>query len=121
MINIPLQAIPNQNFTFQDVDTLTNYFIYIKTCGIGDAQIMAFTIAIDDLVVVSGCRAVAGFPLLASAYQQNGNFVVLTANDDLPDYTKFGITQYLIYASQTELDAIAQAQTVALTDVEDLT
>jgi hypothetical protein len=121
MINIPLQAIPNQNFTFQDVTTQTNYFIEIKTCSSGDSQIAAFSISIDDVLIVSGCRAVAGFPLLASAYQQNGNFVVLTVDDALPDYTRFGIDQFLIYANQLELNAIATSQATALTDLEALT
>jgi hypothetical protein len=121
MQNIPLQAIPNQNFMFQDATTQTNYFIQIKTCSFDDAQIAAFTISINDVLTVSGCRAVAGYPILASVYQQNGNFVVLTANDDIPDYRRFGIDQFLIYANQTELNAIATAQATALTDIEDLT
>ena len=121
MINIPLQAIPNQNFSFQDTTTQVNYFITINTVGVGNAQVMAFDISIDGVVVVLGCRAVSGYPILASAYQQNGNFVMTTINDDLPDYRQFGITQYLIYANQTELDDITAAQALALLDVEALT
>jgi len=121
MLNIPLQNIPNQTLSFQDTDTQVNYDIDIKACVLEDAQIMAFTITINDVVTVSGCRAVAGFPLLASAYQQNGNFVVLTQNDDLPDYTQFGITQFLVYANQNELNAIAAANATALINTEDLT
>ena len=121
MINIPLQTIPNQNFTYQDFDTQVNYFIDIKTCGIGSAQIAAFSISINDVIVVSGCRAVAGFPILASQYQENGNFLMVTANDDLPDYTRFGIDQFLIYANQNELNAIQVASALALTDIENLT
>lgn len=117
---IPLQAIPNQSLSFQDTTTQTNYFISIKTCGLLTAQIMAFDISINDVVVVSGCRAVAGYPILASKYQQNGNFVVLTANDDLPDYTKFGVTQYLIYANQDELDAIATDSAAFALTIESL-
>ncbi len=117
---IPLQAIPNQNLSFQDTTTQTNYFISIKTCGLALAQVMAFDITIDDVIVVSGCRAVAGYPILASKYQENGNFVVLTANDDLPDYTKFGISQYLIYANQDELDQISADAELALLSIEAL-
>ncbi len=125
MIILPLQAVPNQNFSFQDNDTQVNYFISIKTCGTNtaeiQAQVMTFDISINDVLVVSGCRAVAGFPLLASKYQENGNFVVLTANDDLPDYTKFGISQYLLYANQLEIDQIIADANAVLLDIEALT
>jgi len=121
MLQIPLQNIATQSLSFQDYDTQTNYDIFVKTCGFDDAQIMSFDIAINDVVVVSGCRAVAGFPLLASEYQVNGNFVVITANDDLPAFQRFGIDQFLIYANQNEINAIAAAQATTLTDIEDLT
>lgn len=121
MINIPLQAIPTQTLSFQDTTTQTNYFIAIKTCGNPGAQIMSVSISINDILIVSGVRAVAGFPLIANTYLENGNFVILTQNDDLPDYTQFGVTQYLIYASQLEIEAIRSAAALALTDLQDLT
>ena len=82
---------------------------------------MAFDVTINGVVTVTGVRAVAGFPIIASAYKQNGNFIITTENDDLPDYTKFGLTQFFVFASQVEIDAINLAAQLAQTALEDLT
>jgi len=51
-------------------------------------------------------RAVSGFPLIPYSYLQNGNFTFITSNNEYPDWRQFGITQYLIYASKSELEEI---------------
>ena len=105
MIEVPIVNSPNQSLSI----TLdgNRYDIRIHACkdNLGNL-VMAFDIAQNGTMIVEGMRAVAGFPIIPSAYLENGNFVVVTQNDEIPNYTKFGISQNLIYASQTELDTL---------------
>jgi len=100
MLQIALANVPNQSLSFSADN---NFFTILlqKTYGC-----MSATVTINDVLVVSGARVVAGFPILNYRYLEQGNFVILTANDELPDYTQFGITQNLFYASQVELDVL---------------
>lgn len=100
MQEIALQAIANQTLAV----TLDNriYNITLKEA----AGIMAADIVRDNVPIVTGQRVVAGFPIIPYPYLEEGNFIILTANDDLPDYTQFSTTQTLIYASQAELEVI---------------
>lgn len=100
MINIPLQAIPNQSFQVQ-LDGL-NFSISIFSSN----NIMAVDIVRDNIPIVTGQRAVVGTPLIPYGYLVDGNFVFTTMNEDYPDYTQFGVSQFLIYASQSELEAL---------------
>jgi hypothetical protein len=100
MIEIPLQAIPNQKFSVQLDNRL--YDITITATG----NVMSCTLVRDGETIQDTMRLVAGTPLLPYLYQEAGNFALITASGDLPDYTQFGVTQFLLYASQDELDAI---------------
>jgi uncharacterized protein DUF6983 len=102
MQTIPLQAIPNQAFNIL-LDN-HNYNIEIKEIR----GLMAATIARDNVIIQSGTRIVSGTPLMPYQYQEDdaGNFIMLTANQEYPYYTQFGISQYLVYASEDELNAI---------------
>jgi hypothetical protein len=103
MVLIPLEPIVNQKFSTR-LDN-SRYEITIKeTRGI-----MAVTILRDDVTIVDSVRAVAGVPLIPYAYLESGNFAFSTANDELPDWTKFGTTQNLIYAGSDELEIIRNA------------
>jgi hypothetical protein len=108
MIIIPLQAIPNQSLTIQ-LDN-NNWDIDVRSCDTNPqtagTAIVAFSFTLNGTVIISGQRGITNWPLIAYEYLQNGNFFMITENDDYPDYTQFGITQYLIYASQAELDAL---------------
>lgn len=99
MIQIPISAIPNQSLSIQ-LDQ-NNFDIRIHACG----SIMAVDIAINNEVVVTGIRATGGYPLIMYPYLENGNLTIITENDEYPDYTRFGIDQFLIYASTEELEA----------------
>jgi len=107
MQQVPITNIPNQSLSFNADNN--QYDIRIHATGdngeIG-SEVMTFDISINSVVVVTGIRAVAGFPIIPSLYLENGNFVVLTENDDYPDWNQFGITQQLIYMSAAELAAI---------------
>ena len=101
---VPLQAVPNQSFSIQ-LDG-NNWDFVIHDCGNG---LMAVDIALNGTQLISGFRMVPGWPLIPYQYLQDGNFVILTNNDEYPDWRQFGITQTLIYASQTEIQAIAES------------
>lgn len=60
----------------------------------------------NETPVVSGMRAVAGTFLIPYKYLESGNFLIITANEEYPDYRQFGVSQYLIYFPQAELEAL---------------
>ena len=100
MLNIPLEAIPSQSLSIQ----LNNeyYDLRLHDCGNG---VMTIDISVNDVVIVTGVRLVPYYPLLAS-YLELGNFILQTVDYEYPDWTRFGVDQYLIYANQTEIEAI---------------
>lgn len=97
MLNIPLQAIPNQSLSVQ-IDQKT-YDIRLRDCG----NIMAVDIAIDNVDIVLGVRAVPQNFIIPYRYLENGNFFITSLEDEYPDWRRFGLDQFLIYASQAEL------------------
>lgn len=101
---IPLQAVPNQSFSIQ-LDN-NNWDFAIHDCGNG---LMAVDIALNGTQLLTGLRMVPAFPLIPYRYLMDGNFVMLTNDDEYPDWNQFGITQTLIYASPAEIAAIAES------------
>ena len=101
---IPLAAVPNQSLSVR----LSNqqYDIRIHDCGNG---VTTMDLTINEVVILTGCRIVGNYPIIVSDYLENGNFILLTASYEYPDYTRFGITQYLLYATQAEIEAINNA------------
>lgn len=93
-----MQAIPNQTLTVTPDDN--RYSITIKEAD----GIMAVTILINEVEVISGLEVVAGSLLIPYSYLENGNFVFVTDSDAIPYYDEFGLSQYLIYIPQSELD-----------------
>lgn len=109
MINIPLQAVPSQ--TLSILLDGNNYDIRLHSCDstpqtFGTA-IMTVSITRNGTLIVDNVRATPGFPIIGYPYLLEGNFVIITRNDEYPNYNFFGINQYLIYASQAELEEIA--------------
>lgn len=100
MIEIPLQALPNQSFSI--LLDQTQYDIRIESTN----NVMSFDIVRNNIAIVTGARSIAGFPIIPYKYLEDGNFIILTMNEEYPDYTQFGITQSLIYASQAEIEAM---------------
>ena len=101
MIEIALAAIPSQTFTIQVDGSTYNFALKATNTGI-----MVATIVRDNVVLLSAERLVAGYPMIPYFYLEEGNFVLTTMNDDLPYYSQFGITQFLIYASIAEIAAL---------------
>ena len=96
---VTIQAIPNQSFTVYLDGNNWNFTIQ-ATNGV-----MSVTVLLNNTLIISGARVVAGTPILPYLYLENGNFIFLTQNGDLPDYTQFNITQFLYYYSIAELEA----------------
>lgn len=98
---IPLQPIPNQSFPI----TLDGNNFDLKFQAISE-ECMAVTIVRNDVRLISGHRVVAGMPLLPYRYLETGNFIFISETQNIPFYTEFGLTQTLLYFSQSELDTI---------------
>jgi len=100
MQQIPLQALPNQSFTVQLDGNQWDWTIEL----VNDA--IAVSLTLNGSVVISGLNIVGGMRIIPSEYEEAGNFVLVTMNQQVPDYTQFGTGQQLIYLSATELAAI---------------
>jgi hypothetical protein len=98
---IPLAAIPNQSLSV--LLNSQQFDLRIIDCGNG---VTAIDITINNTILITGIRIVPNFPIIASDYMENGNFILQTLNDEYPDYTRFGVDQFLIYANQSEIEAI---------------
>ena len=109
MQTITIQAIPNQKFSVP-LDG-NQWDLEIRTTN-GCVSVSA---ARNGEAIMSNIRVVAGTRVLPAKYQEAGNFVFITQNYEIPDYTKFGITQSLIYISQAELDIVRTRDTGIIT------
>jgi hypothetical protein len=109
MIQIPLISVPNQSLSIQLDNNQYDIAIHAtKDNPDGTTGIMAIDITINNNLVISGVRAVCGYPLLLYQYLMvDGNLVFVTQNNEYPDWRQFGTTQYLIYASAAEMEEIA--------------
>lgn len=101
MQTIALANVSNQNFT----TTLDSNRYEIAIYQVGST--MACDIAVNEVSVVTGSRITPGeFLIPFAAYQGvNGNFILVTQNDALPDYTLFGTSQIMTYMSAAEIAA----------------
>lgn len=110
MNQIPIQAIPNQSFTINLDNALYDISIkYTNGC-------MSVSISRDNSALIENLRAVAGQLIIPCKYQEAGNFLFTTLNQQLPDYTQFNVTQQLIYLSADELAAIRTPTPSQITD-----
>lgn len=107
MFQIPITNIPNQEFSINLDGSIYDISIY----STGDAtipgtEIMVMDIIRDNNIILTGARCVSGFPVIPYQYLENGNFIFSTMNDEYPDWNQFGITQFLYFATQSELEAL---------------
>lgn len=97
---ISIDAIANQSFTIVQ-DEQRYDFVIKETRGS-----MSVSIARDSVELVSNIRMVNGTPLLPYKHLMEGNFFLVTEEDEYPYYTQFGITQQLIYLTVAEIEAL---------------
>lgn len=98
MRQIPIEPVPNQELSI-NVDGVrwTLRLKVAKTTMIAD-------VLQNDTPIVVGQRICVGTPIIPYRYLAGrGNFIFLTDNEELPDYTQFGVTQQLIYTLPGEL------------------
>lgn len=99
---IPLQQIPNQKFTISLDGVLFN--ITLKKCN----GVMAMSVSINGTATIDNLICAACAPIIPAKYLEDGNFMFLTANNQLPDYKQFGLTQSLFYFTAAELAAFRE-------------
>lgn len=98
MRTISLDAVPNQQLSVTLDDN--RWDITIKECN----GVMCATLTLNDVLLLSGQRMVAGSPVIPYKHMQgDGNFWLLTENDELPYYNRFGVDQEFVYASPGEI------------------
>lgn len=116
MTPITLQAVPKQNPQFY-LDG-QQYDVRIWWDG-QDKMYMDATI--NGVLVAASCPCLAGMMVIPYEYLEGagGNFFWTTASGENPQYTNFGTTDILLYASNAEMATgratiAANAQTIAL-------
>lgn len=100
MLQLPIQALPNQEFQCVLDDNTWDFTIRVTN------GVMSVSLSLNNTIVLQNSRAVAGYFIIPYEYEESGNFFFVTANQQLPDYTLFGISQSLIYVSAAELETI---------------
>lgn len=100
MEQLILASIPNQQIAYQDDENF--YTLAFKETN----GLMCVDVNINGQDIVLGQRVVSNEQLIPYDYLQNGNFTIVTNNQEYPYYIQFGITQFLIYATQEEIEAI---------------
>jgi hypothetical protein len=97
---VPIQAIANQAFSIVLDDNRWD-FVIKSTNGT-----ISVSLAKNGVDVISALRAVANMKIIPAEYEEAGNFAFVIPTQEVPDYTKFGISQTLIYLTQAELTAV---------------
>lgn len=97
---ISIDAIPSQEFT----STLGGNNYKIKIYSI-DGH-MSYDLSINSVEIIAGFKLVNDVPLLPYLHQEiSGNLLLTLPEDEIPDYEKFGLSQFLYYLNETETSA----------------
>lgn len=98
MIDIELQAIPNQSFSI--IIDGVSFDVAIKTTSVTIADI-----TIDDVIKLQGVKCMPNRPIIPYEYLENGNFFFVCDGEEYPYYTNFGTSQNLVYLTADEMVA----------------
>lgn len=103
MRQIPLQAVPNQSLSFtQDGNRWDVTIKQAVTSMIAD-------VTINDVRIISGVRIPGDDFILPYTYMGvlQGNLMLTTQQELLPDWQQFGATQRLFYWTSDDMRALA--------------
>lgn len=91
---IPIEALPNQQLSISIGNNL--WLLALKVAN----DSMFIDITLNNVPLIIGQRIAVGTPCIPYNHLANeGNFIFLTDNEDLPDWQKFGVTQQLLYTA----------------------
>jgi hypothetical protein len=97
---INIDALSSQGFTI----TLGGNNYRVKIYSI-DGH-MSYDLFINSVEIIAGFKMVNDIPLLAYTHQEvNGNILLQIPEDEIPDYTRFGLSQFLYYLTEEETAA----------------
>ena len=102
MKEIPLNLVEKQSLSVL-IDNIL-FELSFKLCN----NIMAATIIRNGETIVENRRVVAGVGIIPEGDREEGNFIILTNNDDLPYFEQFASTHVLVYANEKEIIDIRQ-------------
>lgn len=98
MIQIDVQQIPNQEFE-KEIDGV-RYTIKLRTFH----KMTLADITIDDTVIKHSVRVCPNTLIIPYKHlTKGGNFVFYSMDGSYPHYTKFGVTQQLVYLTDAEI------------------
>lgn len=110
MQTIAFQSIPSQVFNY--IDPAGNQWdIGIRLVS----QQVAFSFTLNGATLITGITAVPNVPIIPYQYLENGNFLITTQNQQIVDYTQFGLTQTLYFLEPADLAALRQPAPALIT------
>jgi len=100
MLIVPISPVVNQTFSIVLDQNQYDMAIYLAN------NIMAIDIIRNNTPILLGFRLVPDLPIIPYRYLENGNFVITSENGAYPFYSEFGVTQFLYYFSQSEINEL---------------
>ena len=100
MKEIPIKVFARQSLSVMLEQSL--YEISLKECN----GIMAATIIRDGVTIVSNRRVCAGMTVIPEGHLEEGNFVILTENGEIPYYTDFESSNVFVYLTLQEVEEL---------------
>lgn len=99
MLQIPLAALPNQRLAVRLDGRVHD--LWLRAAG----DLTLIDVVRDGEPLVQGQRVVPGTPVVPYAYrvEPGGNLYLLTDGNQYPDWRRFGVTDFLLYATPDEL------------------
>lgn len=99
MTQIDIKAVPNQNLSYLDANN--NLWNLTLRQSINS---MIIDISLNNNAIIYGQRIIPNKLIIPYKYlATNGNFMLTTMDDALPDYTMFNISQILFYLAPSDL------------------
>jgi hypothetical protein len=107
MIIVPIAALPNQTFDILLDNNDWEFALYT----LNEFNLMAVDVSLNGTLILSGQRVNSSQFIVPYDYlaPNDGNFFFVTINDEYPDYTKFNLSQQLLYVTVAEFEELRAA------------